>query len=87
MKKCHDCQKAIKIEGKEIKNGVKLKYKKEGKNFFVFKCQDCFAKNKSLNNFQACEVYSRVVGYLRPVKQWNMGKQEEFNQRKVYKYD
>ena len=31
-----------------------------------------------------CEVYSRVVGYLRPVKQWNKGKQEEFAMRKVY---
>src|ERR1035437_1391564 len=30
----------------------------------------------------ACEVYSRVVGYLRPVKQWNKGKQEEFDSRK-----
>ena len=31
-----------------------------------------------------CEVYSRVVGYLRPVKQWNNGKQAEFGMRKVY---
>jgi len=31
-----------------------------------------------------CEVYSRVVGYLRPVKQWNKGKQEEFRLRKTY---
>jgi len=31
-----------------------------------------------------CEVYSRVVGYLRPVNQWNKGKQEEFSQRVVY---
>ena len=31
------------------------------------------------------EVYSRVVGYFRPVKQWNNGKKEEFSQRKVYK--
>jgi anaerobic ribonucleoside-triphosphate reductase len=30
------------------------------------------------------EVYSRVVGYFRPVNQWNKGKQEEFNQRKEY---
>jgi ribonucleoside-triphosphate reductase len=30
-----------------------------------------------------CEVYSRVVGYLRPVSQWNDGKQEEFKIRKV----
>jgi len=29
-------------------------------------------------------VYSRVVGYLRPVEQWNQGKQEEFKQRKVF---
>lgn len=27
------------------------------------------------------EIYSRVVGYLRPVKNWNEGKQEEFKQR------
>ncbi len=32
-----------------------------------------------------CEVYSRVVGYLRPVKQWNKGKQEEFDSRQVFK--
>lgn len=31
-----------------------------------------------------CEVYSRVVGYLRPVKQWNDGKQAEFYDRKEY---
>jgi len=31
-----------------------------------------------------CEVYSRVVGYLRPVDQWNEGKQEEFKQRKMF---
>ncbi len=31
-----------------------------------------------------CEVYSRVVGYLRPVVQWNHGKKEEFKDRKEY---
>ena len=31
------------------------------------------------------EVYARVVGYLRPVKQWNNGKQEEFRRRKTFK--
>lgn len=30
-----------------------------------------------------CEVYSRVVGYLRPVQNWNKGKKEEFNLRKT----
>jgi anaerobic ribonucleoside-triphosphate reductase len=31
------------------------------------------------------EVYSRVVGYLRPVNQWNEGKVEEFKVRKTFK--
>jgi ribonucleoside-triphosphate reductase len=31
------------------------------------------------------EVYSRVVGYLRPTKQWNDGKQAEFRMRKLFK--
>lgn len=33
----------------------------------------------------ACEVYSRVVGYLRPVSLWNKGKKEEFFMRKNIK--
>jgi anaerobic ribonucleoside-triphosphate reductase len=38
-------------------------------------CPDCKEK---------CEVYSRVVGYLRPVNQWNDGKQAEFQKRKTF---
>jgi len=30
------------------------------------------------------EVYSRVVGYFRPVNNWNAGKKEEFKDRKTY---
>lgn len=30
---------------------------------------------------QPCEVYSRVVGYLRPVSGWNKGKKQEFLDR------
>jgi len=33
---------------------------------------------------QKCEVYSRVVGYLSPISEWNDGKQEEFKDRKNY---
>ncbi|MBI9049020.1 MAG: hypothetical protein JEZ00_06365 [Anaerolineaceae bacterium] len=32
-----------------------------------------------------CEVYSRVVGYLRPVQNWNNGKQQEFAERKTFR--
>jgi len=34
---------------------------------------------------QVCEVWSRVVGYLRPVSKWNKGKTEEFKDRKTFK--
>jgi len=30
------------------------------------------------------EVYSRVVGYFRPVEQWNDGKKAEWNDRRFY---
>lgn len=34
-----------------------------------------------------CEIYSRVVGYIRPVNQWNKGKQAEFGDRKMLKFE
>lgn len=34
-----------------------------------------------------CEVYSRVCGYLRPIQQWNQGKQSEYNDRKLFSVD
>lgn len=40
-----------------------------------FKCPECGAE---------CEVYSRIVGYIRPVNQWNKGKQMEFHNRTVF---
>ncbi len=34
-----------------------------------------------------CEVYSRVVGYYRPVADWNVGKKEEFSERRMFDPD
>jgi len=34
-----------------------------------------------------CEVYSRVVGYIRPLAQWNDGKQAEYADRKEFSAD
>lgn len=45
-----------------------------------FICPVCAAENKETR----CEVYSRIVGYLRPVDQWNAGKQEEFKGRQTF---
>ena len=33
---------------------------------------------------QKCEIYSRPVGYLSPVNNWNEGKKEEFKKRTEY---
>ena len=42
------------------------------------------AEEKKSVKLVACEVYSRIVGYLRPVQDWNKGKQQEFAERKTY---
>ncbi len=43
---------------------------------------------KEIKNFTRLviptEVYSRVVGYYRPVQNWNVGKKKEFSLRKSY---
>jgi anaerobic ribonucleoside-triphosphate reductase len=31
-----------------------------------------------------CEVYSRIVGYLRPIQAWNDGKRQEFRERVTF---
>jgi len=81
---CHDCSKKIDLEHSEIKNGVLLAYNYKGEKINVFKCNECFNKNKALNKFQKCEVYSRVVGYIRPVEQWHKGKKQEYGERKEF---
>ena len=32
-----------------------------------------------------CEVWSRVMGYLRPLSSWNAGKQSEWHERKPFR--
>jgi hypothetical protein len=84
---CHDCGKEVKVgvaltaEGFEISGGAV--YEPEP-GCFNNKCEECFRKYPQLSNYRRCEVYSRVVGYLRPVSQWNEGKQAEFSHRKTY---
>ena len=43
-----------------------------------FECPKCTIK-------QPCEVYTRIVGYYRPIQQWNFGKQQEFKERREFK--
>lgn len=34
---------------------------------------------------QPCEVWSRVMGYHRPVQNYNPGKKQEYDDREMYK--
>lgn len=90
---CHDCGVSVEItcttnkDDNLVINGGAMYNPKFGtpstKHTF-FKCDKCFVKDNVLRNFIPCEVYSRVVGYLRPVQQWNKGKIEEYKQRKEF---
>ena len=75
--KCHDCDKIIN-EGEE----VMPYYTKDGD---FFKCRACHTKDKTLREYRPTEVWSRIVGYIRPVNQWNDAKKQEFKDRKNYK--
>lgn len=79
MKKliCHDC-------GKTLEKGSEyVLYALVSEDFI--KCKKCYEKDPVLKNFKKAEVYSRVVGYIRPVEQWNGAKQAEFGDRKAFK--
>jgi ribonucleoside-triphosphate reductase len=70
---CHDCGKTIE------KNEEYMPYEIDSE--IIAKCKKCHQADPVLRNFQKTEVYSRVVGYIRPVNQWNKGKQEEYKDR------
>jgi hypothetical protein len=85
--RCHDCKAEIEVTATPQSDGIHIAggavYEPEEGRFFL-KCDACHRKDPVLRNFQSCEVYSRVVGYLRPVAQWNDGKQAEFSLRKTF---
>ena len=78
MKKliCHDCK-------KELEKGDEYVLYEVVSDKFI-KCKACYGKDPILKNFKRAEVYSRVVGYIRPVEQWNGAKQAEFGDRKEF---
>ena len=91
---CHDCGHEVTIDIDKDERGqitvvggavyfAQVGSTEADKKVFL-KCDSCFDKDNVLRNFKPCEVYSRVIGYLRPVKQWNEGKQAEFKLRKTF---
>lgn len=90
---CHDCKEAVTINGDwdldtgEVTiegNGAFYKINTNSQTLSFFKCSTCYEKDSILRNYMPTEVYSRVTGYIRPVSQWNKGKQEEFEIRKDF---
>ena len=88
---CHDCKTQVEVTAQlteegtiEIDGGCVYKVKEGIESIYFFKCADCFKKDKTLRKFRNTEVYSRVVGYLRPVQQWNNGKKAEYEMRKEF---
>jgi len=78
---------ALKKLIRTIANNYRLPYFSITPTFSV--CPDCgYIDGESFECpacGKSCEVYSRVVGYLRPVQQWNDGKKEEYKMRSVFK--
>ncbi|HRZ66613.1 MAG TPA: ribonucleoside triphosphate reductase [Candidatus Omnitrophota bacterium] len=74
---------------RKICGNYKLPYFSVTPTFSV--CPDCGYIPGKADQCPKCgkpaEVYSRIVGYLRPIGQWNNGKKEEFGLRKTYKVE
>ena len=88
---CHDCKCSVAVTAKlaedgaiTIEGGAIYEVKQGEERLLFFKCDKCFKKDHTLRNWKPCEVYSRVVGYLRPVQQWNKGKKAEWDARKEF---
>jgi len=88
---CYDCGKDMDFFARrtgpssiEVFGGAVLKPPQEwNTDKLLFKCDSCFKKD--IHFHRPTEVYSRVVGYLRPVQNWNQAKRQEFDMRKEYK--
>ena len=88
--KCHDCEAEVSVE---FEMDPKGKVERRGGYLYTpddtalnhdqkfLKCEDCFAKDPVLRDWQECEVFARVVGYLRATRQWNKGKKSEYVNR------
>ena len=88
---CHDCGIHVEVTARvaeegaiTIEGGAIYKVKQGLEDELFFKCDNCFKEDTTLRNYKRTEVFSRCVGYLRPVQQWNRGKLAEFAIRKEF---
>jgi hypothetical protein len=94
---CHDCGVDVEVIAKQAGEDVQIaggavydpyamEYTAPDKEQKIFvKCDSCYGKDSALRNYQDCQIWSRIVGYMRPLDQWNDGKMAEFKDRKNFK--
>jgi len=88
---CYDCNEEKEINLKRVSSSsIRVDggaiFKPPGSwdypNPIMCKCDKCFEEYPAF--FVPTSVYSRCVGYLRPVSNWNKAKKSEFSLRKTY---
>lgn len=71
---------------KKVAETTKIPYFTVTPTFSV--CQDCGRIKGEVKKCPKCgketEIYSRIVGYLRPISRWNQGKAQEFKERETF---
>ncbi len=77
---CCDC-------GRQLKKGDEYVNFTQSEDKYFIKCKECYEKNPVLENYQECDVYSRVVGFHTPINRWNKGKAEEWKDRKTFEVE
>jgi ribonucleoside-triphosphate reductase len=77
---------AVKLFVRTVCQNYKLPYFTLSPTFSICQTHGYLLGERPVCDQCGCEteVYSRVVGYLRPVSQWNAGKQSEFAMRKAH---
>lgn len=94
---CHDCKAPVRVRATRDGESAAVLEPMDGaagyypqindterqREYFV-KCAKCFRKEPQLTYYNPTEVYTRVVGYYRPVSAFNRGKKAEHRDRKYY---
>jgi anaerobic ribonucleoside-triphosphate reductase len=85
---CHDCKQPITVDADQFEEDINISngaiYDTQDDGIFL-KCPECFEKDHTLRNFRKTQIYSRCVGYLTPIANWNKGKISEFALRTPFK--
>ncbi len=87
--KCQDCQEPVSVvifasdrDNPEGNGGMIVGH--DDLEPPMFKCSKCLDRDGNMISFTRPEIFTRVCGYLRPVKGFNPGKKAEWKDRTFY---